>query len=348
MAGQGGLGVFRLALEAVGDSARNVFNADRGGSRGFFGGPSHHGLQGDGWIVAAEAHQHVLGHRLGQSATFLLDEAADSILQMGYLCRGRIKEGDRDAIFGGRAAGLDGAEAEGSQDGIRLAQEAPDTLCITSMSRLEILQPLPGDGQLLHLPLLQLLLPRRQSGLLVPQTSLPGISIELASQDLDAGVLESFTLPIKLGLTSLETGLTGTQSLELAVERDPIQLLPLQQPPLQLFHLSHPLVDLARARSEILLLLDDDDGAGLGRGVQLLHIGECAPGVGVEQFDGLCLQVEATLTPPRLCPLGSRGLLEHGGPQLEALALVGEIPVFPAQHTLHLRQDPESRAYSPI
>jgi hypothetical protein len=330
MHGRAGLGVFGLALEAVGDSARSVFNAGRGGSRGFFDGPSHHGLQRDGWIAAAEPHQHVLSHRLGQSATFLLDAAADSILQVGYLCHGRIKEGDRDAICGGRAAGPDGAEAEGGQDSICLAQEAPDTLCITSTSCLEILQPLPGDGQLLHLLLHQLSLPRRQSGLLVPQTSLPGISIELASQDLDADVLESFTLPVKLGLASLETGLVGTQSLELAVERDPVQLLPLQQPPLQFFHLSRPLVDLARARGEILLLLDDDGGAGLGRGVQLLRIGECAPGVGVAQFDGLCLQVEATLTPPRLSPLGSHGLLQHGGPQLEALPLVGEIPVFPA------------------
>jgi hypothetical protein len=81
----------------------------------------------------------VLSHRLGQSAAFLLDAAANSILQMGYLCRGRIKEGGRDAIFGGRAAGPDGAEAEGGQDGIRLAQEAPDMLCITSTSRLKIL-----------------------------------------------------------------------------------------------------------------------------------------------------------------------------------------------------------------
>jgi hypothetical protein len=95
----------------------------------------------------------VLGHRLGQSAAFLLDAAVDSILQLGYLCRGRIKEGDRDATFWGRAAGSDGAEAEGGQDGIRLAQEAPDMLCITSTRCLVILQPLPGDGQLLHLPL---------------------------------------------------------------------------------------------------------------------------------------------------------------------------------------------------
>jgi hypothetical protein len=112
MVRQGGLGVFRLTLEAVGDGARSVFNAGRGGFHRFFGGPLHHGLQGDGWITAVEAHQHVLGHRLGQSTAFLLDAAADSILQLGYLCRGRVKEGDRSATFWGRAAGLDGAEAE--------------------------------------------------------------------------------------------------------------------------------------------------------------------------------------------------------------------------------------------
>jgi hypothetical protein len=281
MARQGGLGVFRLALEVVGDGARSVFNPGRSGFGRFFGGPLHHRLQGDGWITAAEAHQHVLGHRLGQSAAFLLDAAADSVLQMGYLCRGRVKEEDCGTTFRGRAAGPDGTEAERIQDGIHLAQEAPDALGITSTRRMEILQPLPGDGQLQHLPLRQLPLPRRQSGLLVPQTSLPGISIELASQDLDAGVLQSFTLPVKLGLASVEAGLTGTQSLELAAERDPIQLLPLQQPPLKFFHLSRPLVDLACARGEILLLLDDDSGAGFGRGIQLLRISECAPGVGV-------------------------------------------------------------------
>jgi hypothetical protein len=179
-----------------------------------------------------EAHQHVLSHRLGQNAAFLLDVAADSILQLGYLCRGRIKEGDRDTTFWGRDAGPYGAEAERRQDGIRLAQEALDTLCITSTRHLEILQPLPGDGQLLHLPLHQLLLPYRQSGLLVPQTSLRGVSIELVSQDLDTGVLQTFTLPVKLGLAPVEAGLVGTQSLELAAERDLVQLLTLQQPPL--------------------------------------------------------------------------------------------------------------------
>jgi hypothetical protein len=66
------------------------------------------------------------------------------------------------------------------------------------------------------------------------------------------------------------------------------------------------------------------------------------------QFDVLRLQVEATLMSTCLCPLGNRGLLEHGGPQLEVPALVGEIPVFPAQHTLRLRQGPESHAHSPI
>jgi hypothetical protein len=131
--------------------------------------------------AAAEAHQHVLSHRLGQSAAFLLDTAADSILQLGYLCPGIFEERDHDATFWGRVPGPDRAEAEGGQDGIRLAQEASDTLCITSMRRLEILQPLPSDGQLLHLPLRQLPLSCHQSGLLVPQTSLPGVSVELAS-----------------------------------------------------------------------------------------------------------------------------------------------------------------------
>jgi hypothetical protein len=272
----------------------------------------------------------VLGHRLGQSTAFLLDTAADSILQLGYLCPGRIKERDHDTAFWGRVLGPDRAEAEGGQDGIRLAQEAPDTLWITSTRHLEILQPLPSDDQLLHLPLRQLSLLCCQSSLPAPQTSLPGVSVELASQDLDTGVLQTFTLPVKLGLASVEAGLAGTQSLELAAERDLVQLLRIQQLPLQLFHLSCPLVDLACARGKVLLLLDDDGGPGLGRSVQLLRIGECAPGVGVTQFDGLRLQVETTLTSPCLRPLGNRGLLEHGGPQLEAPALISEISVFPA------------------
>jgi hypothetical protein len=223
----------------------------------------------------------VLGHRLGQSAAFLLDTAADSILQLEYLCPGRIKERDHDATFWGNVPGPDRAEAEGGQDSIRLAQEAPDTLCLTSMRRLEILQPLPGDGQLLHLPLHQLQLPCYQSSLLIPQTGVPSFIVELADQDLGTGVLQTFTLPVKLSLVTVEAGLAGTQSLKLATERDIVQLLPLQQLPLQLFHLTRPLVDLACAHGKVLLLLDADVGRGLGRSVQLLRIGECVPGVGV-------------------------------------------------------------------
>jgi hypothetical protein len=136
-------------------------------------------------------------------------------------------ERDHDAAFWGRVPGPDRAEAEGGQDGIRLAQEAPDKLCITSMRRLEILQPLSSDGQLLHLPLHQPPLPCRQSSLLVPQTGLLGVSVELTGQDLDTGVLQTFTLPVKLGLATVEAGLVGTQSLKLTAERDIIQLLPL-------------------------------------------------------------------------------------------------------------------------
>jgi hypothetical protein len=54
---------------------------------------------------------------------------------------------------------------------------------------LEILQPLLGDGQLLHQSLRQLPLLCRQSGLLVPQTGLLTIGVELTGQDLGAGVL---------------------------------------------------------------------------------------------------------------------------------------------------------------
>jgi hypothetical protein len=99
LARQGGLWVFGLAVETVSYDARNIFNACHGGFRRFFGGPLHHGLQGDVGIAAAETQQHVLGHRLGQSTAFLLDTAADSILQLGYLCPGRIKERDHDAAF---------------------------------------------------------------------------------------------------------------------------------------------------------------------------------------------------------------------------------------------------------
>jgi hypothetical protein len=128
-----------------------------------------------------------------------------------------------------------------------------------------------GDVQLLYLSLCQLPLPCCQSGLLVPQTGFPTIGVKLTGQDLGADILQSFSLLVEVGLTTLEGGLTGAQDLELAIECDGVQLfllqqssLPLQQLPLQLFHISRPLVDLACAHGEAVLLLDDGTGPGLG------------------------------------------------------------------------------------
>jgi hypothetical protein len=141
-----------------------------------------------------------------------------------------------------------------------------------------------GDGQLLHLALRLLLLPGHQSGLLVPQPGLPTIRIELTGQDLGTGVLQSFLLPLEVGLTTVEAGLAGAQDLELTTEGDVVQLIPLLQLPLsllkqslQLFHLPHSLVDLACTHSKVLLLLDDGAGPGLDRCVQLLRIGKAPP-----------------------------------------------------------------------
>jgi hypothetical protein len=54
-------------------------------------------------------------------------------------------------------------------------------LCFSISGGLEVQQPLLGDGQLLHLLPHQLPLPGHQSGLLIPQTGLPTIGVELAS-----------------------------------------------------------------------------------------------------------------------------------------------------------------------
>jgi hypothetical protein len=73
---------------------------------------------------------------------------------------------------------------------------------------------------------------------------------------------------------TLKVGLTGAQDLELMAEGDVVQLflllqlpLPLLQLPLsllqQLLHLPRPLVDLACAQDEVLLLLDNGASPGL-------------------------------------------------------------------------------------
>jgi hypothetical protein len=125
-------------------------------------------------------------------------------------------------------------------------------------------------------------------------------------------------------------------------EHDVVQLFPLQQPPLplqqlplQLLHIPLPLVDLAHTHGEVLLLLDDSAGPGLGRCVQLVHVGKGPLGVDVTLVDGPHLQIEAALLCPCHRPLEDRHLLKHGGPQLEAPTLIVETLAFPVQGTLH-------------
>jgi hypothetical protein len=146
----------------------NIFNTNPSGLYRSFDRPLHYMLQGDVGVTASEAHQHVLSHRMCQSAALLLHIATDSLLQLGYLCPSRVKMRKHDASFWCCLPGLDRVEAEGRQGSIHLAQEPPDKLRVASTRRLEMLQPLPGDGQLQHLMLCQLPLPRRQSSLLVP------------------------------------------------------------------------------------------------------------------------------------------------------------------------------------
>jgi hypothetical protein len=59
----------------------------------------HHRLQGDARVTAPEAHQHVLGHRLCQSVTLLLQMAIGSLLQLGSLCLGRVKKRKHGTSF---------------------------------------------------------------------------------------------------------------------------------------------------------------------------------------------------------------------------------------------------------
>jgi hypothetical protein len=207
----------------------SVLNAIPGGLRRPFDGPLHHRLQGDGGVTAPEAHQHVVSHCLCQSIVFLLQAAADSLLQLGYLPPDQVKKRKYDASFRCRVPSPDRVEAKGCQSSICLAQDALDTLSVASSGGWEVLQFILGDGQLLHLALHQLPLLGCQFGLLVPQPGLPAIRIELTGQNLVTDVLQSFQLPLEVGLMMVEAALTGAQDLELATEGDVVQLLPLLQ-----------------------------------------------------------------------------------------------------------------------
>jgi hypothetical protein len=112
-AGRGGLHVFRLILEPLGYDACNAFNADPGSLHRPFDRPLHRRLQGDAGVTALKSHQHLLSHHLCQSAALLLQVAADSLLQMGYLPPDRVKNREHDTSLWCPVPILDKAKAEG-------------------------------------------------------------------------------------------------------------------------------------------------------------------------------------------------------------------------------------------
>jgi hypothetical protein len=100
-------------------------------------------------------------------------------------------------------------------------------MSVASTGGPEVLQALRGDDQLLYLPL-----PGRQLSLLISQPGISGIRVELTGQDLGTDVLQSLLLSLKVSLTAVEASLVGAQGLELSLEGDVVQLLPLLQQPL--------------------------------------------------------------------------------------------------------------------
>jgi hypothetical protein len=125
----------------------------------------------------------------GRTQPLLLQSATDDLLQLGHLGTNRVKERKHDADLLCRKHRVDRAEAEGYQGGLGLAQEVPDSSCLTNPGCLELLQPLLSNGQLLHLPLDQPLLPFCQLRHPIVQVSLLDVRSKLMSSHLEAGIL---------------------------------------------------------------------------------------------------------------------------------------------------------------
>jgi hypothetical protein len=77
----------------------SILNVIPGSLRKTFDGPLHCRLQGDTGVTTPEAHEYMVGHRLCQSTTLLLQTAADGLLQLGYLAPGRVKKREHDVSF---------------------------------------------------------------------------------------------------------------------------------------------------------------------------------------------------------------------------------------------------------
>jgi hypothetical protein len=76
---------------------------------------------------------------------FLLQAIANSLLQLGYFPPCQVQKGKYDANFRYRVSSPDRVEAKGCQSSVFLAQEAPDTLSVTSSGGLKVFQALLGD-----------------------------------------------------------------------------------------------------------------------------------------------------------------------------------------------------------
>jgi hypothetical protein len=81
----------------------------------------------------------VVGHCLCQSTALLLQAAANSLLQLGYLPPDRVKKRENDASLWCCVPIPDKAEAEGCQSSVCLAQETLDAMHFPISRCLEIL-----------------------------------------------------------------------------------------------------------------------------------------------------------------------------------------------------------------
>jgi hypothetical protein len=333
---QGALRVFRLTFKPLSYKPRDVLDTSLGSLHNLLSGPLHDRFKGDPGVPAPETHQHELHNCLHQDTTLHLESVTDGVLQLGHLDPSRVKKMKHGILLLHRDPRTKGTEAEGHQGSLNLAQEVPDSLRVSYLRCLEILQPLLSGSQLLHLPLrLPPLLVRQlyRSGI---QVAFPDIGSELMSRDYDMGVLQSLTLCLK-------SMLIGLKALKLPAKIEVVQLLTLQQSLLQLFHRFLPLTNGAHTHGEVLLLLNHDVGPGLGGSIQLLGVGRYLLRVNITSVDASELHIQQLLPLVKIllphhhsCPLRGHLLLKQGSPKQKTLALIVDTPLLVMEHPLRL------------
>jgi hypothetical protein len=170
--------------------------------------------------MAVEAQQHVLCHCLSQGMILLLQLAADDLLQLGNLGSSGVKKWKHDTNLLCQEPKAEGVEAKGHHSSLGLAQEVPNSPCLIGPGRLELLQPLLSNRQLLHLPLGQPLLPICQLRHPGVQVALPDVSSKLTCHGVEVGIFQSLSPRLKSGLAAVNAGLTGGQGFKLTAKLD--------------------------------------------------------------------------------------------------------------------------------